>query len=154
MLAYAEARRCRRHTLLSYFDERPATTCGGCDNCVRSPTQSALVDVTTTARKCFACVKATGQTFGAAHIIGVLRGSRARRILSRNHDRLQVFGTGKELTTEQWDGLMEHLVRIGFLERNIEFGNLHLTSKGWDVIHGNAVVFAPANTGRINSETP
>ena len=36
-----------------------------------------LIDATAAAQQFLACVKLTGQSFGAAHIIAVLRGSRA-----------------------------------------------------------------------------
>jgi len=102
-----------------------------------------LMDATATAQTFLSCVKLTGQSFGSAHIIAVLRGSRAEKVLSRRHDRLSVFGIGKEHSTEQWRALAQHFIRLGLLEQDFEFGGLRLAPKGWDVLHGKEKALVP-----------
>ena len=40
-------------------------------------------------------VARTGQVFGAAHIVDVLRGAASEKILARGHNTLPVYGAGK-----------------------------------------------------------
>ena len=142
LMRFAEARDCRRQPLLAYFGETLGQPCGHCDNCAQ-PVEGELTDATAAAQKFLSCVKLTGQSFGPAHIIAVLRGSRAKKVLARRHDRLSVFGIGQEHSTEQWRVLAEQFIRLGLLEQDFEFGSLHLAPKGWDVLHGKAKALVP-----------
>jgi ATP-dependent DNA helicase RecQ len=142
LMRFAEARDCRRQPLLAYFGETLGQPCGHCDNCVQ-PATGEMTDASAAAQKFLSCVKLTGQNFGPAHIIAVLRGSRAAKVLARRHDRLSVFGTGKEHSTEQWSALAHQFIRLALLEQDLEFGSLHLTPKGWDVLNGKAKALVP-----------
>ena len=71
LLGWCEATECRRRPLLEYFGDAPATTCGNCDNCLEPPT---TWDATEEAQKLLSCIYRTGQRFGGAHVIDVLRG--------------------------------------------------------------------------------
>jgi len=76
LLNFAETDICRRIPLLSYFDEEYSRkNCGMCDNCLSD--KKELIDISVYAQKFLSCVKRTGEIFGAAHIIDVLRGSEA-----------------------------------------------------------------------------
>jgi len=136
LVRYAEARDCRRVPLLAYFGETLAPPCGHCDNCVPAPEEGEATDVTEVARKFLSCVQHTGQVFGAAYIIAVLRGSRAKKVLASRHDKLSMFGVGMEYSAEAWRELAQQLVRYGLLDSNPEYGNLRLTPKGWRVLKG------------------
>jgi ATP-dependent DNA helicase RecQ len=137
LMRFAETRDCRRKLLLAYFGEQFEQPCDHCDNCV-PPVNSAMTDATAGAQAFLSCVRLTGQSFGPAHIIAVLRGSRTKKVLARHHDQLTVFGLGKDQSPEQWGGLAQQFIRRGLLEQDFEFGGLHLTSAGWDVLHGKA----------------
>jgi ATP-dependent DNA helicase RecQ len=143
LMRFADARNCRRQPLLAYFGET-IEPCGHCDNCVQAPADHPTTDVTAAAQKFLSCIKLTGQTLGPPHIIAVLRGSRAERVMARRHDRLDVFGTGKEHSIEAWRALAEQFVRLGLVERDLEFGGLHLTPKGWNVLQRKERVVIPA----------
>ncbi len=142
LMRFAEVRDCRRKPLLAYFGETLGLPCGHCDNCVQSA-EGDLADATAAAQMFLSCVKLTGQNFGPAHIILVLRGSRAKKVLARRHDCLSIFGLGKEHSTEQWSALAQQFIRLGLLEQDFEFGSLHLTPKGWDVLHGKEKALVP-----------
>lgn len=71
LLAYCEAPECRRVPLLDYFEEG-AEPCGNCDVCL-DPVQ--MFDGDEIGQKVLSAVHRTGQRFGAAHIIDVLRGA-------------------------------------------------------------------------------
>ena len=86
--------RCRRRALLAYFDEvYDGSTDPCCDVC-RAPVEEA--DYTVPAQMFLSCVKRTGERFGAAHVIDVLRGSRNQRIQQWRHDQLSTYGIGRE----------------------------------------------------------
>jgi ATP-dependent DNA helicase RecQ len=102
-----------------------------------------LTDATAAAQEFLSCVKMTGQSFGPGHIITVLCGSRAEKVLARRHDRLSVFGTGKEHSAEQWRTLAQQFIRLGLCEQDFEFGGLRLAPKGWDVLLGKQKVLVP-----------
>jgi ATP-dependent DNA helicase RecQ len=70
-----------------------------CDNCTK--TQEELVDITIPAQKFLSCVKRTGELFGAGHVIDVLRGSQAQKVLQHRHDQLSTYGIGLEFSKKQ-----------------------------------------------------
>jgi ATP-dependent DNA helicase RecQ len=141
MTRYAEADGCRRAVLLPYFGEEPAAlSCGFCDNCLAvTEAQGEKVEVSDAARRFLTCVKLTGQMFGSGHIIDVLRGSQAARVLSRHHDRLSVYGTGRDLSSAEWKRLGEQFIRQGLAKQDMEHGGLQLTEKGQAVLAGGQV---------------
>nr|WP_233548456.1 DNA helicase RecQ [Aurantiacibacter zhengii] len=80
---------CRRAVLLRHFGEDPPDTCGNCDNCLDPP---QVIEVTQLARKLLSAVYRTGQSFGFGHLQKVLTGVADDRVVSKQHDRLTVFG--------------------------------------------------------------
>jgi ATP-dependent DNA helicase RecQ len=142
LMRFAEARDCRRKPLLAYFGETLGQPCCQCDNCVQTM-KGDLTDVTAAAQVFLSCVKMTGQSFGLGHVIAVLRGSQAKKVVARRHDRLSVFGTGKEHSAEQWRKLAQQFIRVGLLEQDFQFGSLRLTPKGWVVRQGKEKVLVP-----------
>ena len=129
IVQYAEDEtHCRRKPLLLYFGENYAqANCHNCDHCNASP--PVLVDITIPAQKFLSCIVRTGENFGAAHVINVLRGSKAEKILQHGHDKLSTYGIGSELTQKQWLYLSRQLLQLGYLEQDAEFRTLQLTSK-------------------------
>ncbi len=111
MLALCEATSCRRRLLLQYFGEPSDGGCGNCDNC-----QSPVVvdDATLAAKKLVSTVyrarQHSGAAFGPRQIIDILLGNPTEKVLLRGHDKLSTFGIGKELTEEQWRGLLRQMV--------------------------------------------
>jgi ATP-dependent DNA helicase RecQ len=162
MLQFAETTGCRREPLLAYFGEVVGPKCGSCDNCVRVSPALGMVDRTPEAVQFLSCACLTNQVFGQEHLIQVLRGSRSQRILRKGHDKLPVHGTGMAHSSDEWQRLAESLLNSGLLERDRDFGSLHLTSKGWAVLDGKERflsseqpiphVAAPAPSGPTDTE--
>ncbi len=147
MLDLAETDDCRRIPLLSYFGETYGReSCGMCDNCLRS--DDDLVDLTVPAQKFLSCVKRTGERFGAHHIVDVLRGSRARRVLKLGHDRLSTYNIGAEYTKPQWLSLARLFLRKGLMVQDEEYGGLRITDKAWAVFRNEERVL-----GRVQEDT-
>ena len=135
MVEYAYSHTCRRAFLLGYFGEEwPQDNCGACDVCLyaRGPSDDADVfDGTEIAQKILSAVIRTGERFGAAHVVNVLRGSRAQRIIDLRHDRLSVHGISRELSRSALLDYVEQLLRLRMLERaQGEFPTLSVTERG------------------------
>jgi ATP-dependent DNA helicase RecQ len=133
LLAYGEAISCRRIALLTYFGEN-TQACGNCDICLDPPT---LIDGTKEAQLLLAAVAHTGQVFGAAHIVDVLRGGTSEKILARGHDQLPVYGTGKDRPKNFWTAFIRQVVASGYLSIDVEgYGGLQLTEKAEPLMRG------------------
>ena len=133
LLAYGEAISCRRVALLTYFGEN-TQACGNCDICIDPPT---LIDGTKEAQMLLTAVARTGQVFGAAHIVDVLRGSASEKILARGHDSLPVYGAGKERPKNFWTAFIRQVVASGYLSIDVEgYGGLQLTEKAEPLLKG------------------
>lgn len=136
LLAYCEAVRCRRLALLAYFGETDGEPCGNCDVCVDPPT---LVDGTREAQMLMSAIVRTGQRFGAAHVIDVVRGADTEKVRERGHDRLPTWGVGADRPKAFWQGLVRQCLAGGWLELDIEgFGALKITPAGEAVLKGQA----------------
>ncbi len=142
---WAESAKCRRRTLLAYFDEDLAEQPGPCCDVCREP--PTLVDRTVDAQKFLSCVKRTGERFGATYIVDVLRASSAERILRLGHDKLSTYGIGRDRSKEEWTHLARQLVQGGYVRRaEDEFNALKLTDAGNAVLFDGKLVFLPGPT--------
>ena len=120
---------CRRRALLAYFDESFDGQPDPCCDICRAPV--AVVDYTLPTQMFLSCVKRTGERFGAAHVINVLRGSRAERVLRLGHDKLSTYGIGRDRPTQEWRHLTRELLRAGYArEDGDEFKVIKLTERG------------------------
>ncbi|MFC1821865.1 DNA helicase RecQ [Thermodesulfobacteriota bacterium] len=146
LLRFIETDVCRRIPLLNYFGEDYSSPeCSMCDNCTTG--QKDLVDITIPAQKFLSCVKRTGQRFGAGHIIDVLRGSTAKKVLKFGHQHLSTYGIGQDYSKKQWFHLSRQFIQKGLATQDMEFGGLQLTEKTWNVLKGKEKVF-----GKVKEE--
>ncbi|HEY9175003.1 MAG TPA: RQC domain-containing protein, partial [Verrucomicrobiae bacterium] len=113
--------------------------CGHCDNCRAGERPVELAEVTAAARDFLACVQLTGECFGAAHLIDVLRGSKSQRVLNRRHDRLPVYGAGRERSAEEWRELARQFIEQGIVEQDLQFAGLRTGVKAQGVLDGEKV---------------
>ncbi|MGK0372219.1 MAG: ATP-dependent DNA helicase RecQ, partial [Glaciecola sp.] len=121
MLALAETEECRRIVLLQYFGETDIQqNCQQCDNCLNEGQEKS--DLTVPAQKFLSCVHRTGQRFGASHIVDVLRGSNAEKILQNQHNLLSTYNIGNEFTKKQWMTLARQLIQKGLLSQEETYG--------------------------------
>jgi ATP-dependent DNA helicase RecQ len=142
MSSWAEARTCRRIGLLAYFGEAfsgQGHPC--CDNC-RNPAE--LIDYTVPAQMFLSCVKRTGERFGSAYVIDVLRGARTERILRFGHDRLSTYGIGRDRAKHEWQYLARELVKHDYaIQDDEQFNCIRITSLGYSVLFKGATVVLP-----------
>jgi len=146
LIGYCESTACRRQTLLAYFGEAHAGECGRCDNCLVPPRSW---DGTEAARKALSCVYRTGQRFGAAHVIDVLRGADTQKVRQFGHDTLSTHGIGTELDAKQWRSVFRQLVAGGWLQVDVEgHGALRLTQASAGLLKGGQTLMLRAEETR------
>ncbi|HGN1704703.1 TPA: ATP-dependent DNA helicase RecQ [Providencia rettgeri] len=136
--AFAEAQTCRRLVLLNYFGENRQQPCGNCDICLDPPKQyDGLID----AQKALSSIYRVGQRFGIGYIVEVLRGANNQRIRDLGHDKLPVYGIGKEQTNEHWVSVLRQLIHLGMITQNItHFSALQLTEAARPILRGEAAL--------------
>ena len=136
LLGLAEATDCRRVRLLAYFGEKSAP-CGNCDNCLEPP---QVWDGTEAARKLLSTIyriqQMSGITFGAGHIMDILRGKTTDKVTQFNHSTLSTFGLGTDYTELQLRGVLRQLIAIGAVAVQGEYNTLGLTEGSRAVLKG------------------
>ena len=135
LLAYAEAPTCRRIALLAYFGE-DSGSCGNCDICLDPP---VMIEATKPAQMALSAITRTGERFGAAHVIDVLRGSANEKIVQLGHDTLPCHGVGGAWSKPWWQGFLRQMVAGGHLSIDIQgYGGLQITPSGQAILRGEA----------------
>lgn len=161
MVDYAESRVCRRKVLLAYFGEKASEGSTGsaacCDVCagVQAGTTQLIkdVDVTVPVQKLLSAIVRTEERYGASYVIDVLLGSKQQRILDNDHDKLSVWGIGKEYCKDDWFQLTKLLLQEGFIKKTSDYQVLTLTRDGWDSLKKDALVMLPfVPSGTAGSE--
>jgi ATP-dependent DNA helicase RecQ len=138
LLGWCEVTQCRRQPLLAYFGEELPNACGNCDNCQIPP---ATRDGTEDAQKLLSAVYRTGQMFGAAHVVDVLRGKDTVKIRQHGHTDLSVFGIGADKSAQAWRSAVRQLVVQGHLRVDpTRFGALVLTEASRGILRGEQVL--------------
>jgi ATP-dependent DNA helicase RecQ len=136
LLTLAESHDCRRVRLLAYFGEQSAA-CGNCDNCLNPP---ATWDATEAARMALSTVyrfrQHSGLSFGAGHLIDVLRGKVTDKTTQHGHGTLSTFGIGAKWSEQQWRGVIRQLLSLGHLRSEGEYNTLVLTDSARAVLKG------------------
>lgn len=128
-VAYAESSVCRRKILLHYFGENwEEKNCGSCDNC-RNPKEK--IEVKEEVVQVLKTVKALDERFIADYVISVLTGKLTPQISMFRHDKLDVFGIGKDKELHLWNSLVRQMMLENLIRKDIEeYGLLKLTEKG------------------------
>jgi ATP-dependent DNA helicase RecQ len=133
LLAICETTSCRRQAILAHFGEEHPGNCGNCDNCL-APAETW--DATEAAKMALSAIYRTGQSFGAGHVIDVLRGKATDKVISFSHANLTVFDVGKDIDQKTWQSVIRQLTAMGFIHVDSEFGALKLTEASRPVLRG------------------
>ncbi len=166
LLGLAEATDCRRVRLLAYFGETygslPSAAgppqsghdplggqgghevptvgakCGNCDNCLNPP---AVWDGTDAARKLLSTIyriqQMSGISFGAGHLMDIVRGKTTEKVTQHAHERLSTFGIGANFTELQLRGVLRQLIAMGAVAVDAQaFNTLQLTEQSRAVLKG------------------
>ncbi|KAI8523388.1 hypothetical protein RHMOL_Rhmol13G0069300 [Rhododendron molle] len=100
-----------------------------CDNCTTSRKES---DMSREAFLLISSIRSCGGNWGLNLPIDVLRGSRAKKIINAQFDKLPLHGLGKELSANWWKALAYQLIAHGYLTETIRdtFKFVSVSSKG------------------------
>ena len=128
-VAYAESNTCRRRLLLNYFGETyEVENCGACDNCLHPKKQfdgreeMALV---------IELIQGLPEKFKMEHLSNILVGEVNSIIKSYHHDRLELFGAGKDHTVRFWNAVIHQGLILKLLYKDIEsYGLISVTEAG------------------------
>ncbi|GAB3287541.1 RecQ family ATP-dependent DNA helicase [Hymenobacter tenuis] len=132
MANYADSAVCRRKQLLHYFGEHFEKDCGFCDNCKHPKERFEAKNEVLMALK---AVVQTDERFGLDHIGTVLMGMNNPHVESYGHDKLPVYGLGKDHDAQFWHSLLRQTLLSGYLEKDIEnFGVVKIAAKGINFI--------------------
>ena len=160
LLALAEATDCRRVRLLGYFGEAyapkdesgntetpqgeqaPRYTCNNCDNCLQPPD---IWDGTEAARMLLSTIyrvkQQSGMSFGAGHMMDILRGKATEKVSQYGHEKLSTFGIGAHFSEVQLRGVLRQLIALGALGVDaLAFNTLYLTEASRAVLKGDVSV--------------
>ncbi|RZJ24970.1 MAG: DNA helicase RecQ [Haliea sp.] len=153
LLSLAEDTRCRRVSLLHYFGE-DSSPCGNCDNCLAPP---RVWDATEAARKMLSCIyrvqQASGISFGAGHLMDILRGKATEKVLQHSHDKLSTFGIGSDLSEVQWRGVLRQLIAKGMVRVDPDaFNTLQLLPDARQVLKGEVSVMLREQAAGTSSD--
>jgi ATP-dependent DNA helicase RecQ len=140
MLALCETVECRRVQLLKYFGQ-DSQKCGNCDTCLSPP---ETWDGTVPAQKLLSTIvrlqRERNQRFGAGHVIDILTGKQTPRVAQHGHDEIATWGIGRDLSDQEWRGVVRQLLAQGLLAVEGEYGILVLTPSSATVLSGERTV--------------
>ena len=140
---YAASTSCRHKTLVEHFgqafqpSEHRGTErgCGACDRCLGE--LEGVEDATVLAQKILSCVARVRESFGAGHVIDILRGKRTDKVLERGHETLSTFGLLPDFAIDELRGYIEQLGEQGLLQTDGDrYPVLHLTAEGRRLLKG------------------
>ncbi|PIT78426.1 ATP-dependent DNA helicase RecQ [Limnohabitans sp. JirII-29] len=116
--------------------------CGNCDNCLQPP---EIWDGTEAARMLLSTIyrvqQQSGISFGAGHLMDILRGKTTEKVQQYGHQALSTFGIGAHFTEVQLRGVLRQLIAIGALGVDAQaFSTLYLTEASRAVLKGEVTV--------------
>ena len=102
----------------------------------------------------FSAMLRTGESFGAEHLIAILRGERTDKVLARGHDRLPTFGVGAARSKAEWQTIFRQLMGLDLVRPDPErHGACRLTEAARPVLRGEETL-TPARRHRPQRRRP
>ncbi|MBQ8484271.1 MAG: DNA helicase RecQ [Bacteroidales bacterium] len=128
-VAYAESNSCRRKLLLNYFGETfTQENCGACDNCLHPKKQFDGRDEMSTVIE---LIQSLPERFKMEYLANILAGEMNSLIKSYKHDRLELYGAGKDHSVRFWNAVIHQGMILHFLYKDIEsYGLISVTDEG------------------------
>ena len=120
MLEFGAATNCRTNFILSYFGEHRTKNCGHCDNCLHPPRS---FEGTVIAQKALSAVVRMKEQTGTNMLVDVLRGANRKDIRELGFDQIKTYGSGADISRDDWLSFISQLINQGFLEIDFTDGN-------------------------------
>ena len=129
VVSYAESNQCRRKLLLNYFGEDYLQdNCGSCDNCLHP---KKTFDGREEMCLVIELIESMPEHFKIEHLANILAGESNAIIKSYRHDRLELFGAGKDHSVRFWCAVIHQGLILHLLDKEIEsYGLISVTGKG------------------------
>ncbi|KAK4274954.1 hypothetical protein QN277_018107 [Acacia crassicarpa] len=143
---------CRRKFLLEYFGENVSSDrCGNCDNCIVSKKQR---DLSTEVFLLLACIQSCRGRWGLNMPIDILRGSRAKKILDAQFDKLPLHGLGKDHPSNWWKALGHQLISHGYLKETVDdvYRTVSVSPKGMQFLASSTPDYQPPIVLTVTAE--
>ncbi|PIF03615.1 MAG: DNA helicase RecQ [Arcobacter sp.] len=138
MYRYCVSNKCRHKLIAAYFEDEIDECKTLCDNCTKGEVE--LVDMSIEAQKFLSAIYRSEQRFGTNHIIDILRASQNQKILEFSHDKLSVYGLGKDKSKNEWIAIADKLIDIEALVLG-EYRVLKITNLGMNILKGKEKLF-------------
>lgn len=138
MQNYCLTQQCLQNTIVNYFGDQEEEPCGKCSNCLQL-IEVEEVDLTIEAQKIFSCIKRMKERFGLTTVAKVLKGSKSKRLLEWELDRLSTYGIMSGKTEKEIYHLCQLLVAEGYIFIALSDQSLPkatLTAKAIEVLKG------------------
>ena len=128
-VAYAESNSCRRKLLMSYFGEDyTQENCGACDNCLHPKKQ---FDGREEMTMVIELIESLPERFKMEHLANILAGVSNSIIKSYHHDKLELYGAGKDHSIRFWQAVIHQGMVLHLLYKDIEsYGLMSVTDLG------------------------
>ena len=128
-VAYAESNSCRRKLLLSYFGEDyQVENCGACDNWLHPKRQ---FDGREVMAMIIELIESLPERFKMEHLANIMTGEMNSIIKSYHHDKLELFGAGKDHSARFWNAVIHQGLVLHLLYKDIEsYGLISVTDIG------------------------
>lgn len=113
MVDYCHTTQCLRSHILRYFGENAPDVCENCSNCNQ---EFELTDMTIPAQQVFSCIVRVKERFGVKVVAGVLKGSKDKRILELQLDKLPTYALMKSQPEREISSFIHTLIADGYLK--------------------------------------
>ena len=137
MYGFSNSSECRHKLIASYFDDELDPCVDICDNCQKGEVEK--IDISQESMKLLSAIYRCEQKFGLVHVIDVLRGSKAQKILQFGHDKLSVYGIGSDKGKNGWNAIADRLFELDAIEIG-EFRAIKIKQSGFDVLRAKVSV--------------
>ncbi len=154
MIRYCQTPDCLRKYILEYFGEKAPDHCGFCLNCINPP---KMEDVTAQANAVLRCVDQTGERFGKAMVVDILRGAENERITAQRLDTLLSYGALSQSSREHIYALVDRLQEMNALRIDVietpsgQFPILKLGDRADEILSGDLNVTMLSHAQKKNA---
>ncbi len=133
MYRFALSNSCKHKLLGTYFGDESEICEDKCDACLKEP--AVQKDISKEAQMFLSTIYRTGAKFGQNHLIDVLRGSSAAKVMQFGHEKLSVYGIGKEHAKRVWELIVDRLHEVEALQLG-EHRAIMMTEVGVEILKG------------------
>ncbi len=140
LIDYCHTNTCLRGFILQYFGEiSKEVNCNSCGNCLD---QGEMVDITVESQKVLSCIFRANERFGGEVITQILKGSKNKKIMDLNLDKLSTYGIMNDYSTYVIKEIIMTLASRGYIHITTDkFPVLKLTNESRKILRGEEKIY-------------